>query len=301
MFDWNDLRHFIEVARTGSMIGASKTLGVNQSTVQRRIAALEKAISQPLVERHPEGYRLTRQGEQFLVEARHVEQAVHALERRIGSLGNAAQGRIRLTTLVTIGQRIMKSGLLERFQAQHPDITVELEMGQRVADLGKGEADVAIRGGDPEGDTLVGMKIADLPWGVYASQAFVERNGRPASAEWLSQYPVVELVDELVNVPASRFMREHTGSAPVAARCGNIPSAVLAVKAGAGLSALPSVHASEDDDLVCVLGPLTDLAYPIYRLVHKDLRHTPRVSSFFEFCQRELKSVLLTGKLRQHA
>jgi molybdate transport repressor ModE-like protein len=299
MFDWNDLRHFLEVARTGSMIGAAKALGVNQSTVQRRVAALEKAIGQPLVERLPEGYRLTRQGEQLLVEARQVEQAVNALERRVGSLGDTAQGSVRLTTLVTVGQRIMKSGLLERFHAQHPGVTIEMEMGQRVADLGKGEADVAIRGGDPGDDRLIGMKIADLPWGVYASRAFVERNGRPASAEWLSQYPVVELVDELVNVPASRFMREHAGSAPVVARCGNIPSAVLAVKAGAGLAALPSVHASEDDDLVCVLGPLAELAYPIYLLVHRDLRHAPRVSAFFEFCQRELKSVLVTAKLRQ--
>jgi len=299
MFDWNDLRHFLEVARTGSMIGASKALGVNQSTVQRRVAALEKAIGQPLVERHSEGYRLTRQGEQLLIEARQVEQAINAVERRVGSLGDAAQGSVRLTTLVTIGQRIMKSGLLERFHAQHPGVAIEMEMGQRVADLRKREADIAIRGGDPEDETLVGMKIADLPWGIFASRAFVERNGQPASAEWLSQYPVVELADELVNVPAARFMREHAGSAPVAARCGNIPSAVLAVKAGAGLSALPYVHASEDDDLVCVLGPLTEIDYPIHLLVHKDLRHVPRVSAFFEFCQRELKSVLLTGKLRQ--
>ena len=118
MFDWNDLRHFLEVARTGSMIGASKALGINQSTVQRRVAALEKAIGQPLVERHTDGYRLTQQGEQLLLEARKVEQAIEALERKISSLGDAAQGSVRLTTLVTIGQRIMKSGLLQRFQAQ---------------------------------------------------------------------------------------------------------------------------------------------------------------------------------------
>ena len=76
MFDWNDLRYFLALARTGSMLGASKALAVNQSTVQRRVAALEKAIGQPLVERHSEGYRLTRQGQKLLLDARQVEQAL---------------------------------------------------------------------------------------------------------------------------------------------------------------------------------------------------------------------------------
>ena len=93
-------------------------------------------------------------------------------------------------------------------------------------------------------------------------------------------------------------MQLHAGGAPVAARCGNVPSAVLAVRAGAGISALPSVHADRDDELVCVLGPLPELAYPMYLFVHKDLRRAPRISAFFEFCQRELKPVLLTGAMR---
>ena len=171
-------------------------------------------------------------------------------------------------------------------------------MGQRVADLARGEADVAIRGGGAGSDALVGMKIVDLPWGIYASREFVARHGKPRSEGDLERFDIIELTDELERVPAARWMQAHARGAPVAARCGNVPSAVLAVKAGAGLAALPAVHAAGDNDLVCVLGPLSELAYPMYLFVHKDLRQAPRVSAFFEFCQRELKSVLLTGAMR---
>jgi DNA-binding transcriptional LysR family regulator len=114
----------------------------------------------------------------------------------------------------------------------------------------------------------------------------------------LDRFGIIELTDELERVPAARWMQAHTRGAAIAARCGNVPSAVLAAKAGAGLAALPTVHAAKEDELICVLGPIPELAYPMYLFVHKDLRRTPRISAFFEFCQRELKPVLLTGAMR---
>jgi DNA-binding transcriptional LysR family regulator len=299
MFDWNDLRHFLALARGGSMGAAARRLGVDQSTVQRRLGTLEKAIGCPLVERRRDGYGLTAQGQALLGEAAQVEAAIDALQRRIATLDGSAQGHVTVASLVTVGQRVIKSGLLDRFHALHPGITVEMVMGQRLADLAKGEADIAIRGGGSGGsEALVGMKIADLPWAVYASRGLVERLGRPRGVGDLARYSIVELVDELKRVPAVRWMQTHAQGAPIVARCGNVPSAVLAVKAGAGLAALPVVHVAGEDDLVCVLGPRPETAYPMHLFVHKDLRRVPRVSAFFEFCYQELKPVLLTGAMR---
>jgi DNA-binding transcriptional LysR family regulator len=299
VFDWNDLRHFLALARGGSMGAAARTLGVDQSTVQRRLATLEKAVGHPLVERRRDGYSLTAQGRALLSEATQVEAAIDALQRRIATLDGSAQGHITVASFVTVGQRIIKSGLLDRFHALHPGITVEMVMGQRLADLTKGEADIAIRGGSSGGsEALVGIKIADTPWGVYASRGFVERFGRPRDVEDLAHFSIVELAEELERIPAVSWMQAHTQGAPTAARCGNVPSAVLAVKAGAGLAVLPALHVAGDDELVCVLGPLQVPAYSLYLFVHKDLRRVPRVSAFFEFCRRELKPVLLTGAMR---
>lgn len=293
MFDWNDLRHFLAVARTGSMTSAARELGVSSSTVQRRIAALEKAVGRQLVERSPHGYALTAQGHALLAETANVETAMYTFRRRLAALDESAQGRVRLTSLVTIGQRIIKSGLLERFQALHPGITVELVLDQRVANLAKGEADIAIRGGSAGSDALVGLKIADLPWGIFASRAFVARHGRPSHVEDLVRFSIIELTEELESVPAVQWTKAHSRAANITARCGNIPGAVLAVKAGAGLAPLPSVHAAEDNDLICVLDMPPAHSYPIYLFVHKDLRKVPRVDALFQFCSRELKAVLL--------
>jgi DNA-binding transcriptional LysR family regulator len=171
-------------------------------------------------------------------------------------------------------------------------------MGQRALDLCKGEADIAIRGGGPGSETLVGRKIADLPWGIYASRAFVERHGRPKSAADIQRFSIVELIDELEKLPAAHWMSAHAPTAQVAARCGNVPSAHLAVRAGAGLAPLPVVYASEDKDLVCVVGPIPELDYPVYLLTHKALRSVPRIKLFYDFCVRELNPVLLTGMMR---
>ena len=174
MFDWNDLRHFLALARCGSMGAAALSIGVDQSTVQRRIAALEKSIGQSLVERRSGGYALTSQGELLLADAEQVEKAVDALQRRMTALDGTGKGHVRVASLVTVGQRIIRSGFIERFHDLHPGITVEMLMGQRVTDLAKGEVDIAIRGGGDGGsDALIGRRLVDLPWGIYASRDFI--------------------------------------------------------------------------------------------------------------------------------
>jgi DNA-binding transcriptional LysR family regulator len=297
VLNWDDLRHFLAVAREGSTGAAAKALRVNQSTVQRRLLALEKALGCALVERHATGYRLTEHGQILLASVTNVEFAVDALQRRVASFDNKDVGSVRVTCLVTVGQRIVKSGLLDAFHARHPGMIVELLMEQRMLDLSKGEADIAIRGGAPGPGALVGRKIAELPWGIYASRAFIKRYGRPAEPRDTERFPVVELIDELKNLPAFRWMSLHASQARIAARCANIPSVHLAVKSGAGLAPLPAVYAAADADLVSVFGTIPEMNYPMFLVSHKDVRKRPRVNAFFEFCARELKPVLLDGTM----
>ena len=297
-FNWNDLRHFLAIAREGSMATAAKALGVNQSTAQRRLQALEKALGCALVERHSTGYRLTPHGQLLLDSVTDVESAVDAVRRRVASFDSNDAGPIRVTCLVTVGQRIVESGLLDTFHARHPGMIVELSMEQRMFDLSKGEADIAIRGGTLGSGALVGRKIAEVPWGIYASRAFVQRHGSPSDPEDIERFAVIELIDELKNLPAVRWMKSHAPQARIAARCANVPSAHLAVKSGAGLAPLPVVYAGKDADLVNLLGSIPELNYPMFLVAHQDVRASPRVNAFFEFCLHELRPVLLRGTMR---
>jgi molybdate transport repressor ModE-like protein len=299
VINWNDLRHFLAIAREGSIGAAARSLKVNQSTTQRRLLALEKGLGCVLVERHGTGYRLTSQGQILIASVTNVEAAVDTVQRKVASFDNKDLGTVKVTCLVTVGQRIVKSGLLDAFHARYPGTRVELLMEQRVLDLSKGEADIAIRGGRPGSGALVSRKIAEVPWGIYASRAFVAQHGRPATPSDITRFPIINLVAELEDVPAVRWMRSRAGPARIAAHCANVPSAHLAVKSGAGLAPLPTVYAATDTDLVNLLGPLPELNYPMFLVTHKDIRKRPGVYAFVDFCRQELKSVLLRGMMGQ--
>src|SRR5689334_19236066 len=115
MFDWNDLRHFLAVARHGSTIQAAKALGINQSTVQRRITAFERQLGRPLFQRRPDGYRLTSLGEELRPIAERVEADVTDFARHVASSDRELTGTVRVTCPETAGYRIMRSPVLEAF------------------------------------------------------------------------------------------------------------------------------------------------------------------------------------------
>ena len=298
MFDWDDLRHFLAVARHGSTLAAAKALGVNQSTVQRRLAELERRIGRPLVIRHPTGYRLTELGEALRPEAEAVENAVIAFERRLAAAGQEITGTLRVTCPEPLVIRMTASTLVDRFYERYPGLRVEFVMSDRYLDLGKGEADVAIRAGEQIEPTLVGRKISDSPWGVYASRGYVARHGRPESVADLDQHAVVGFDGALNDHRAARWLRKVAPDARIAARNNSIPGLIYAVKSGVGLATLPIALGDRESDLVRVLGPLPDLATHWYLLTHPDLRKTPRVSAFFDFIveERRLVRSILTGE-----
>src|SRR5688572_24132186 len=175
-FDWNDLRYFLAVARTGSTIAAAKNLGVNQSTVQRRLAVLEEAIGRKLVERLPAGYRLTDFGEELRPHAEAVEAAVANLDRKIASADTAPTGTVRLTCSEGMAYRFIPR-MLDVFHTRYPALRVDLIIADRYFDLAKGEADIALRAGESKDSALISRKLADTPWAIYASRSYVGRHG----------------------------------------------------------------------------------------------------------------------------
>src|SRR3954468_2640847 len=207
MFDWNDLRYFLAVARHQSTIAAGKALGLSQSTVQRRLAELERRIGRALVTRQPSGYRLTEFGEAMLPYAQHVEAAIEDFERRVTDTARELSGVIRVTCPEPIVIRMTQSKLIERFQTLHPGLSVEFVMSDRYLDLSKGEVDVAFRSGDTD-DELIGRKIADSVWAVYATRGYLDRHGTPDGVGDLSQHLLVGFEESLGHHRAAQWLRQ---------------------------------------------------------------------------------------------
>lgn len=297
MFDWNDLRHFVAVARHGSTLAAAKALQVDASTVQRRLQALEQRLGRPLVERLPSGSRLTSFGQALLPHAQAVEQAVQAMEQHVAALGRDLSGVVRVTCPEPIVLRLTDSALLDRFHALHPGLRVEFVMSDHYVDLSKGEADVALRSGDTDDGELVGRKIADSLWAVYASRAYVERQGKPASAADLGAHAWVAFDESMAGHRASQWLRRVAPDARIAARANSVLGAVYSAKAGLGLAALPTALGDAQPDLVQVLGPVDELTRIWRILARPDARATPRVSAFFDFIVSQAQALqpILTG------
>ena len=294
MFDWNDLKYLLAVARHGSTIAAGKALSVSQSTVHRRLAELEARIGSKLVARTAAGYKLTDLGKELQPYAERVEAAVQDVERRVTDAGRDQVGVIRVTCPEPIVQRM--SPLIERFHAQHPGLRVQFVMSDRYLDLTKGEADVAFRSGDTD-DELVGRKIADSIWAVYASRDYVRQHGKPDRIEDLADHALVCLDETMSNHRVAKWLKTVAPDARIAARNNSVLGLLYAVKSGVGIGPLPTAIADTEPELVRVLGPIPELARSWRILTHTDLRRTQRISAFFDFIlsEREALKSILTG------
>ena len=297
MIDWDDLKHFLAVARHGSTTAAGRALNIDQSTVQRRLVHLEKSIGQPLVERHPSGYRLTAYGQQLLPHAQRVEQSITALQQVIQASSRELTGVIRLTCPEPIVSRITRSKLLARLAAMHPRLQVEFVMSDHYVDLRKGEADVALRSGDTVDGELVGKKVADSLWAVYGSRDYLAQHGQPSGPAQFGQHAWIGFDSSMANHRATQWLRDVAPDARVVATSGSVLGTVHSVKAHVGLAALPTALGDAEPDLVRVMGPIHELTRSWRILTTRQLRRTPRVSAFFDFAASEAATLrsILTG------
>ena len=297
MFDWDDLKFLLAVAEQGSTLAAARALHVNQSTVQRRLAELERRIGRPLVERQQSGYRLTEFGRSLLPQAQRVQQAVQALQRQVTDSAHDTAGVVRVTCPEPLVARLTGSTLLERFRARHPNLTIEFVMSDSYLDLAKGQVDVALRSGDTDDGDLVGRKIGDSLWAVYASRGYIARHGAPAAVSDLKDHSIVGFDESMAGHRASSWLRQVAPDARVVARNHSVLGLLHSVKAGVGLAPLPTAIADAEGELVRVLGPIVELTRIWRILTLPQLRQVPRVAAFFDFMVEEIDSLrpIITG------
>jgi len=293
MFDWNDLKYFLAVARNGSTSAAAKAMGTSQSTVHRRLRELEAKLGCELIIRHQTGYRLTERGLAMLKHAEAVESAIISFERNLAASNQSVVGTIRVTCPEAFGYRLMRSDFLAKFQHSFPNLRVEFVVTDKLLDLAKGEADVAIRGVVSSDSQLFGRKIADFPWAVYASCSYTERCGAIARFEDINDRSIVEFDGNMRNHSSARWLRSVAPNAHVAVRANSLPSLLLAVKSGIGCAPLPVIVGDGESDLIRMLGTIPGLISTFYLYIHEDMKKAPRVRAFFDFFLKEFNSIRL--------
>lgn len=302
MFDWNDLKAFLAVARGGSTLSASKALGVNQTTVARRIEALEQALGFKLFERGQTGSRLTEAGEALIGDAEMVERAAIRFANQAAGQMRGATGALRFTTNELVANTMVIPALVE-FRKFHPDIQVDLVITDRSLDLENGEADLAIRTAQTlAASDLVARKIVDHEMALFCSREYAARRGVPATLDELKDHDLIDIAPETGEIPAATWMmRQAGGKAPIT-RSNSMGSLVHAVKAGLGIGALPCTIADPDPDMVRCSDAIEEARATSWIVTRRELKDTPRVRAFIDFMvphlQHEVRRTEERGRQR---
>lgn len=286
--DWDDLKYFLAVARSGTAMGAARTLRVDQTTVARRLSAMEAALGLRLFERRQAGYALTPAGEALIPRAEAVEAAAAAFADAAGAQSREVTGTVCLTSLEIYAVTILPP-LLRDLHEAHPGLRIELDTADENRDLGAGEADIALRGGQrPAEGGLVGRRIAADPWTLYCSRDYAAAHPRPRTAAELRRHAIVGGGGEMIWPLYRAWLQRHRLEEAVTMRHNSAVGLLAAVRAGAGLAVLPSFIADRDPELVRCLDPLTDDGTELWLLTHERLRRTPRVRAVMDFLGERL-------------
>jgi DNA-binding transcriptional LysR family regulator len=283
MTNWDNFRFVLAVARMGSALRAARALGVNQTTVVRRIAQMEDSLGGTLFERRQNGLQITPLGERIATAAARVESEIMALESALHAERRVFSGAVRFTCSESFANAVMMPCLRE-FRRRYPDIVVDLISDDRRLDLARGEADVALRAGSPpEGAGIIARRMPDTAWTVYCSSAYAKEHGRPETAEALDGHLVVGMEGAMDNLPPPRWLAQMTPSSAVAARSNSLSNLVSALKAGLGVAMLPCFIGDAESELKRCLPPVEELDSETWLILREDLRHTPHVRALTDF------------------
>lgn len=291
MNNWDNHRFFLAVARQTSIAKAAQYLGVNRSTVLRRITAFEKTLGVRLFERLPTGYFTTPAGDEVMALAIEMEATADRISRRIAGQDQKLSGSIQISLPGAVAKYILLDDLA-RFTKENPEICLKLLNTYDMLDLSRREADVAVRISNDPPDSLIGRRIVKVAKAIYMSKIHLD-TAQQRPDYWLGWSPHSSGEQWLEESPFP-----HT---PIGAVVTDPLVTIEALKAGMGMTVLPCFMGDEESELCRVPGTGVLSSTDLWILTHKDLRKTARIRKFADFISVALKkrAPLLEGKSYQ--
>ena len=287
MYDWNDLRYFLELSRQGKLVRAAARLHVDHTTVSRRISALEKQLDVRLFDKSPSGYQLTDAGLRLLPLAEQIESSSHRLYQDIAGKDARLGGTVRVAAPEALGTQVIARHVAG-LRREHPDIEIELVAETRRLSLSKREADIAISFSRPDSGRLVAWKLCDYRLRLYATREYLDAHPPIETPEDLAGHDFVSYIDDLIEMPELRFFDSTVKNANVVFRSTNVSAQFNAILDGIGLGLVHCFMAQREPRLQVVLPAEVSVERTYWLLVHEDLRHVARVDAVCDFLTRTL-------------
>jgi DNA-binding transcriptional LysR family regulator len=280
---WDEFRLIKSIAEARSLAGAAEMLGVNHSTVFRRLAAVESAVGARLFERSRAGYEPTVAGEEMIALASTMAESVLEFERRVAGRDIKPTGELSVTTPEAIGQHFMPA-IVAQFQTQNPGIVVELILSNQSLNLSRRDADIAIRLTNDPPETLVGRRICTGRWSVYCRRDLIAGLG----SEALDTVAFIGFGDNFGSAPGRRWIQANIHPGRLVAKANSAHCILQLALQGFGATLLPCFLGDCCPDLTRVGHLLPELDLGLWMLTHSDLRRSARVRAFMDFVGAEL-------------
>lgn len=272
--DWSSLKIFLAVADAGSLSAAAKVLGLNHSTVFRRLQALQLEVGARLLEKIDNKYVLTMMGEEVLREGRKISASFELIERRIAGGDLRPKGSVKITAPYNIANRYLPK-MLVSFAKEYPDITLELLSSNLDLNLNNRQADIAIRATSAPAEHLVGRRLCRIPWGVYASPSYIEAHGCPLTVNDLEHHRLIGGSGAMLNLPAFDWIKTNVPSA-ITMTCDELTAMSYFAEHGHGLAFLPDDQSR--DEIIRLFDYTQGSTSDLWLLTHPDLRKVERIS-----------------------
>ncbi len=289
MENWDEIKTAFHVARVGTVSGAADALGVHHATVIRHIDALEGRLGVKLFQRHARGYTPTEAGADLMLVAQATDDQITQLVGRIKGRGDDVSGELVVTSLASISPLLTPT--LVAFQQQYPGLIVRYLTGDRVLRLEYGEAHVAIRAGSvPDQPDNVVQPFGLLKIGLYASESYVRRKGKPKDETDLAGHEFIGSDNENSRAPFYIWLRNTVPKDQIVFRLADNITSRDAILAGAGIGYMSQWDAERCDGLVEIFPPREEWSAPFWLVTHVDLHRTTKVQTFLRFLKEEAKS-----------
>lgn len=289
--DWNAVRDFLAVARTGSLNRAAATLGVNATTVGRRIEGLEVGLGVRLFQRAQNGFALTDEGRDLIERAERIEAAAVAFERRAEATDHV-RGRVRLATAENLANFLLLPAL-PTLRAENPELTVEIVTDIRSANLHRKEADLALRLVRPTQGNVTIKRVGTMRYGLYGSVDYLARRterigkaDRTADRERFEADDLIAWSETYADLPAAQWVERTLEARAPALVATSLYGQVIAAREGMGLAVLPCFVAATEPTLRRVPSEADAMAQELWLAVHTDLVASARVQAVADFVER---------------
>jgi DNA-binding transcriptional LysR family regulator len=293
--EWSDFKVILALSRGGSVAGASRILGVDSSTVSRRLAAAEEALGAVLVLRGGREFRFTAEGNMALCTAEAIEASIQSTQTAIKSAKQTIEGKVKVTTVGSFFHFL--SPICAILHKEHPNLHIEIHDTDKMINLAAGEADIGLRFAKPTEPDLIARKAFDLGWCVYASKNYAAQYGLPKTESELREHRVILFTETRHHLPGFVWMEQFKTQEEKSTRVNSTSVALRSVLSGVGISALPCYEEDEHTNLLRVF-PEPFYHQPAYVVYHESLRDSARIRVVVDGLLAYLQSniVKLTGK-----